>query len=79
MEDIINRERPHFDKSGLGYNSIVDDKKKDYNVSEDNHMSYADILKTIHQPQHQKIVNARMQPENERTIKAPEQQDLRSN
>ena len=79
LEDIINSQKPYYDKSGLGYNSIEADKWMDYKVDEDNHKSYEDIQKITHLPQHQKIINTRMQPEKGRTINPPEESDFRSN
>ncbi len=79
FEDIINSQRSHSDKSGLGFNSKGADKRVDLKVSEDNHKSYVDTLKNAHHSQHQKSMNTWMQPTNERTTKVPEDQNLRNN
>ncbi len=51
----------------------------DYKVDEDNHKSCEDIQRITHLPQHQKIMNTRMQPEKRETTRVPEETVFKDN
>ena len=45
LEEIINSQRPHSDRSGLGFDSKLGDKGSGSRKIEDKHKSYVDYLK----------------------------------
>lgn len=87
LEEIINSQRPHSDKSGLGFDSKYVDKGSGTKKIEDKYKSYKDALRgpngQRNHPQNHDSKNAWKQPSSRRMVVDSEdkhkEHDVRNN